>query len=289
MIAAGSLTAEQCAWMNPGPQRKNMTWHDSTWTAAAKHIIERHRPNLLLYHLLNTDAVHHQYGPGSMASYTALSYADRLVGDLVDSIGAAGLGDSTTFVITTDHGFKKVSKYAYPNIVLRKAGYLEAFGPTITKCDAAAMAQGGMAFIYVTNSTRKSEILPKLKEMFATAEGVAQVVDGNDAPALGMPKPNENQGMGDLVLFAKEGYAFNAAATGDAAVGPTTNYAGTHGYPNSDPELDGIFIISGRGIKKGVTLERMTNLDVAPTVARLMGLKLPDMDGRVLEQVLDAP
>jgi predicted AlkP superfamily pyrophosphatase or phosphodiesterase len=64
------------------------------------------------------------------------------------------------------------------------------------------------------------------------------------------------------------------------------NYGGTHGFLNSDPELDGIFIASGRGIKKGMVLDRMANLDVAPTIARLMGLKLPQADGRVLEEIL---
>ncbi|HYF36912.1 MAG TPA: alkaline phosphatase family protein, partial [Prosthecobacter sp.] len=70
MIAAGLLTEEQITWMNPGPQRKNMTWHDSTWTAAASFIVREYKPNFLMYHLLNTDAVHHRYGPASMASFT---------------------------------------------------------------------------------------------------------------------------------------------------------------------------------------------------------------------------
>ena len=119
-------------------------------------------------------------------------------------------------------------------------------------------------------------------------EGVERVIDGNEGPSLGMPTPTENQGMGDLILYAKAGYAFNNSAVGEADTAPTVNYGGTHGFLNSDPELDGIFIASGRGIKKGVTLERMANLDVAPTMARLMGLKLPDTDGRVLTEILDS-
>jgi predicted AlkP superfamily pyrophosphatase or phosphodiesterase len=101
-----------------------------------------------------------------------------------------------------------------------------------------------------------------------------------------MPTPEENQGMGDLVLYAKDGHAFNNAAAGDAVTAPTTNYGGTHGFFNGDPELGGIFIASGRGIKNGVVLERMANLDVAPTIAKLMDLKLPQQDGRVLEEIL---
>jgi predicted AlkP superfamily pyrophosphatase or phosphodiesterase len=67
---------------------------------------------------------------------------------------------------------------------------------------------------------------------------------------------------------------------------PSVNYGGSHGYFNGDPELDGIFIASGRSIKKGVVLDRIANLDIGPTIARLLGLPLPNVEGRVLEEIL---
>jgi predicted AlkP superfamily pyrophosphatase or phosphodiesterase len=286
MIAAGVIKPEHIAWMQLGPQRKGVAFLDNMWTKAAIHIFKTHKPNLLLYHTLNTDATHHTYGPGSMASQTALAYADRLVGDLVQAVDESGLRDRTTFVISTDHGFKKVSKIILPNVALKKAGLAQGLGPTISTCDAYVMTQGGMAFVYVTNPARKAELLPKLKEMFAQIEGVDRVIDGADGPTLGMPLPEENPGMGDLILYPKAGYAFKNEAAGSEVVVPSVNYGGTHGFLNSDPELDGIFIASGRGIKKGMVLDRMANLDVAPTIARLMGLKLPQADGRVLEEIL---
>ncbi|HEY1084834.1 MAG TPA: alkaline phosphatase family protein [Prosthecobacter sp.] len=287
MIAAGLLTEEQVSWMTPGPQRKNMAFHDLTWTKAAGHIIKTHKPNLLLYHTLNTDGTHHRYGPANMASYTALAYTDRLVGDLVKSVEDAGLRESTTFFIATDHGFKKVTKFVYPNVALKKAGYAKGFGNAITQCEVAAMPQGGLCFIYVLDPAKKAELLPKLKELFAATEGVDKVMDGNEGPTLGMPTPVENQGMGDLILYAKAGYAFNNGAAGEAVAEPSVDYGGTHGYPNSDPELDGIFIASGKGVKKGIVLPRMANLDIAPTMARILGIQLPDTDGRVLEEILE--
>ena len=70
------------------------------------------------------------------------------------------------------------------------------------------------------------------------------------------------------------------------SAGPALNYAGSHGYFNGDRELDGIFIASGAGIKRGARLERVRNLDVAPTIARLLDLTLPKPDGRVLDEIL---
>ena len=287
MIAEGVVTEEEIGWMQMGPNRKGVPFLDAMWTRAAIHLFEKHRPNLLLYHTLNTDYSHHMYGPRSGPGFTALEYADRLVGDLLAAVDRSGLRDRTTIVVATDHGFKKVTKFVQPNVALKQAGLARGLGPTISSCDAYVMAQGGMAFAYVTDPAKKATILPQMKEMFSKMEGIAQVIDGEEGHRLGMPTPSENPGMGDLILYAAEGYAFRKEVTGDEVVIPAVNYAGTHGYPNSDPELDGIFIASGAGIRQGVELDRVRNLDVAPTLARLMGIELPDIDGRVLEEIIE--
>ena len=286
LIAAGVMTAEDIQFMQAGQNRRKVLWRDEMWTRAACFMFTRYKPNLLLHHTLNTDSTHHRYGPGTEPGYTALSYADRLVGDVIRAVDSSGLRSKTTFIITTDHGFKKVTHYAYPNVVLKQAGLLKVAGPTVSHCDAYTMSQGGIAFVYVLDPARKAELMPKLKEWFAKADGIDRVIDAREANSLGMPTPEQNQGMGELILYPKAGYAFSAAATGDATTGPTTNYGGTHGYNNADPELDGIFIASGAGIKKGVHLKRVRNLDVAPTIARLLGLEMKNVEGRVLEEIL---
>jgi predicted AlkP superfamily pyrophosphatase or phosphodiesterase len=285
MIGAGLLRPEQIGWFH-GRNRKNMAWQDETWTQAACFIFEKHRPNLLLYHLLNTDSIQHQYGPGSAAGYTALAFADRQVGDLLRVVERSPIRDKTTVIVASDHGFKRVTKVVFPNVLLRQAGLLTVKGAAITRCDAVVMAQAGMAMVYVTNPARKAELLPKLKKQLAALEGVACVVDGHDGPTLGMPTPAENQGMGDLVLFAKPSYAFKGDAGLETLVAPSPNYQGTHGYLASDPELDGIFIAQGCGIQPGVAMKRIANVDVAPTIAHLLGLKIPNAEGRVLAEIL---
>lgn len=316
LVEAGVMAAEDIRDFTKG---KNIVWRDAMWTRAATFIIEKHRPNLMLFHLLTTDASNHQFGPGSLPSFTAYAYADRLIGDVLDSLTRAGLRDRATIVVTTDHGFKKVSKAIYMNVALRDAGYLRlkaapapaveskpAFVPgsetpagttkdsaainadrAVESCDAYVMPQGGMAFVYITDPAKRSELLPKLKALCASIEGIAQVIDGADGPTLGMPTPDNNPGMGDLILYAKAGYAFRPGHNGALAVDESKNYLGTHGYPSSDPELDGIFIASGHGIRRGVKLPRVTNLDVAPTLADLLGVQLPDVEGRVLREILE--
>jgi hypothetical protein len=50
--------------------------------------------------------------------------------------------------------------------------------------------------------------------------------------------------------------------------------------------MDASFVISGAGVKKGVVLDKIANVDVAPTIARLLGVEMKNVDGRVLTEVL---
>jgi hypothetical protein len=148
------------------------------------------------------------------------------------------------------------------------------------------MSLGGVGCVYVTDPARKAELLPKLREMFAGVEGIVRILDGHDGPTVGMPSPHDDPGMGDLILFAQDGYLFNNSAEGEDVVSPVVNYSSTHGYLASDPDMDGIFIATGAGIKKGVRLSRVSSLDLAPTMARLLGVTMPDPEGRVIEEIL---
>lgn len=57
--------------------------------------------------------------------------------------------------------------------------------------------------------------------------------------------------------------------------------SGTH-------RLNGVFILRGEGVKKGVALKGTKLMDVAPTILYALGLPVPDdMDGRVLVEAFD--
>jgi predicted AlkP superfamily pyrophosphatase or phosphodiesterase len=286
MMAAGIITEEQIGWMQHRPGRKALVWHDEMWTKAACFMFKEHQPNLLLYHMLSIDWNHHYYGVGTEASHAAIAYADRLVGDIVQTVDESGLRDKTTFIIVSDHGFKKVTRYINLNVALKLAGLARANGPNLVECAAAVMSLGGVGCVYVTDPTRKAELLPKLRKMFGDVEGIARIIDGKEGPTVGMPSPEDDPRMGDLILFAKEGYLFNNSAEGEDEVTPVVNYSSTHGYLASDPDMDGIFIATGAGIKKGVQLPRISSLDLAPTIAHLLGITMLEPEGRVIEEIL---
>ena len=77
---------------------------------------------------------------------------------------------------------------------------------------------------------------------------------------------------------------FSGESEGDYA---TPAEGGTHGYINSDPQMRAIFVASGANIRKGVRLGNISNVDVAPTVATLLGLPMEHTAGRVIPQIIE--
>ena len=139
---------------------------------------------------------------------------------------------------------------------------------------------GGSAMIYVPDKTKLATLTPKLKDLIGKLEGVARIYEPGEYASLGLPTPAQNDQMADFFVVAKEGYAFTHYPTGDEAVTDVTAdvYSGHHGYLASDAQLNGMFVAWGHGVKRGAQLGEIRNVDVAPTVAALLGLKLENVE-----------
>ena len=284
MIAAGVVTEAEVA----GFGGTIITRRDQIWTDAALHILRTHKPRLMLMHLLTLDSVQHNYGPGSLAASSAMAFLDGQVKRVVDGLESAGLLERTTVIVVSDHGFKVAPKVVRPNVLLRDAGLLQVDGAAVV-CDAYALSEGGTAMIYVTDPARRAELRPRLQALFRGVEGIADVVDRAGFARLGMPDPDSSTQMADLLLVAAEGYGFGAETDGAASGVLPNATTGRHGYVNSDPDMNAIFIASGRGIKPGARVGTLANVDVAATIASLLGLKLENIEGRRVDGALTQP
>ncbi|HMF58827.1 MAG TPA: ectonucleotide pyrophosphatase/phosphodiesterase [Vicinamibacterales bacterium] len=265
---------------------QNIIFRDDVWTKAANHILKQHKPNLLLFHLLTLDSIQHRYGPRTPAAMATMALLDSQVASIVRTLEETGLAKTTTLFILSDHGFKAVKRQILPNAALLKAGLLEATDGKIAKTQAYVVPEGGSALVYITVPDASGEILARTRQALAGIEGIDKIIEPADYSKYGLPLPSENQQMGALFLTAKEGYAFAGAAGAQVVIDVPDGSLGAHGYVSSDPDLQSLFIASGRGIKPGVTLETVDNLDIAPTAARLLGLELKGMDGKVLTEIL---
>lgn len=263
---------------------------DQIWTAAAVQVLRQRAPNLMLVHLLVTDSVQHLYGPLSPAAYTAIALADAHVAEILRAVEAAGLRERTTVLVTADHGFERALKIVNPNVAFRKAGLLEtASTPTLLRARAQIISEGGIAMVYFTDPNTRNDDRTKVIELMRSQEGIAEIVSADAFAGLGLPDPAKNPQMCELILVAQEGYAFSNEARGDDVVTEVTLAAGNqghHGFLSRHPKMNASFLAWGRGIKPGARLGIIDNVDVAPTLAKLLGQSLPDTDGRVLTEML---
>ncbi|MCB1236414.1 MAG: alkaline phosphatase family protein [Verrucomicrobiae bacterium] len=271
---------EWCKLGNAGkPQR------DWMYTRIAQHLIGTHRPNFLALHLVSVDALEHATGRQSEEAYWAVTDSDRCIRELVDTVEAAGLGDSTTFFITADHGFITYTKEIAANVVLRGEGLREGQGLKLRQ-QAFALGQGGGCFIYILDDANRDAIRDRLAARFREVEGVEVVIEPGDFAKFGHKLPSENPHEPDLMLGAADGYSFSGKDDGDAFVILTDGPRGSHGYSPFHDLMGAAFVASGAGIKPGAVIDAMSNTDVAPTIGAVLGVSMENTEGRVLTEIL---
>jgi predicted AlkP superfamily pyrophosphatase or phosphodiesterase len=265
-------------------------WFDNAWASAACHLIAKRKTNLLMLHLGNSDTIHHQYGPQTQAGYTGVAYADACVGRVLDAIDTAGAGDKTAVLIVSDHGFMTTDKALLPNSLLRQEGWLRATGPgKIEDARVSVVPEGGVALLYFTDPTIDATARQKIHDLFMGREGLATVIEPERFAEFGLPDVRDWPQMADMVLVAEEGYCFSGKGDDDRWVAPFAQAGvsiGNHGFVATNPKMNALLIMAGAGVRKGVELETIENIDVAPTVAHLLGIRLPDTDGRIIAGAL---
>lgn len=76
---------------------------DRTAQEAADYLVQ-HKPLFTFVHLDHVDHAGHSHRWGSSEYITAVEKADRLIGEIVQSLHQANIADNTVVLITSDHG-----------------------------------------------------------------------------------------------------------------------------------------------------------------------------------------
>ncbi len=241
-------------------------------TAAAEVIIETHRPNLLMIHFVEADTAQHQHGPHSPQAITAMERIDAAIGSVVGSLEKAGILEQTAIVITGDHGFYRVHSAFQPNVVLREAGLLKVdYKGQITDWQAVAH-RSGIRLKNPGDTALASRVEGLFKDLAdGRYKGLFRVVDRAETASRG--------GDPDVLLFLEpiEGYTTAAGMTGEFLV--ASSRGGDHGYTPDAPAMHTGLIVAGAGVKPGVVVPLARQLDIAPTIARLLGFEMADVEG----------
>ena len=152
-----------------------------------------------------------------------------------------------------------------------------------TKNPAVVFANGGtQGHIYISNSAKKDSLYNLLK----SKEKNFKVYKKEEFPERWNYK---NERAGDLLIAATPGYYIRDndtfLTTGTTVMG---SKFGVHGYdPLIVTDMHGIFYATGPNIKKGMEIPAFQNIHVYPLMAKILGLTIPPIDGRldVLEKV----
>ena len=257
---------------------------DGRRTIVAEYIINTYKPRLMLIHLIELDGAHHRYGPRTPPAIEVTERLDGYLGRIVEATRKAGTFDKTTFFIVSDHGFAEVKKKFEPNVLLVKEKLitLDANGKA-TAWKAAAWPAGGSCAIILRDPNDK-ETAAKVASLFK------QVAERDKSPLNRVLTAEEIKRLGSiptaaLMLEAAPGYSFDEELTGPEIYEPE-DYKGTHGQLPTRAEMRSSLIIYGAAARVGARLPVARMIDIAPTAAALLGLKLPKAEGLPIGELI---
>lgn len=251
---------------------------DEDLARMAGYLIRKNKPEFIAVHLPVADHMQHAEGREGPVVSRAVASADRALGTLLEAIDKAGIKDSTTVIITGDHGFVTINTAFYPNILLKQAGLLDDEKQGNWK--AMFHSGGGSAFLRVKDPADKKTIDKVYSILYALPEEqrkLFRILSRKELDAAGAD-PNAA-----LALAASPGVTIRGNKDG-ALVRKAKG--GTHGYYPDFKEIQTGFVAFGAGIKKGEIIGHMQLIDIAPIISELLGLQMTGMEGKVPDGIL---
>jgi hypothetical protein len=241
----------------------------------------------MLVHLTSLDHEEHQSGPFSPASLATLETLDSAVAELVGAADRAAGGRATVAVVS-DHGFLPVERELDLGVALHQLGLLSFDSDTASRPSdwaAAVWSAGGSAAVMVKDSAdtaRLGQVRALLDSLAAdTANGIASLIDADSLRALG--------GFPGAAFLVNMRSGFT---TGYRTTGPLVTTAmsrGGHGQLPDVPEMRASLFLLGPSVPAGRSLGVVDMRDVAPTLARLLGLTVPGAEGTDLLRRVGSP
>jgi hypothetical protein len=122
-------------------------------------------------------------------------------------------------------------------------------------------------------------------------EGIGRIVRPEAFHDLGYPRYEEDLHVPGQYMIIGDIDTFVVADPDSSSTErrPLAEPHHTHGSPPDHPRMYPGLVLSGRGIRRDERIGHVHNLDIAPTIARLLGLEMEGLEGRVLEEALVTP
>jgi len=221
------------------------------------------RPGLIMSWWHGADAEGHRFGPDSSEVVDALVGQDAELARLFAGIDRRKAWGQVTVIVVSDHGMIAVSESVSLDKILEDAGIR-----------ARVYFGSSVAHVFLDDPGD----LGRTRALLAADEGL-QVYTGTDLPQdlrIGYPQRN-----GDLVAIVDPPRIFTQFTALQRAYFELRRFwdaeaeVGMHGFDPGRSEMGAIFFALGRGVPPGSREAEIRTIDVAPTVARLLGIDAP--------------
>jgi hypothetical protein len=234
--------------------------------------------DVLMIHFIDVDHQAHDWGKDAPQTLAALKTADDQIRRLWE---ANEQGLRATFVVTGDHGFYDYDRTVRINALFAQRGWLQSVPGGAVGADwrVTAHLAGSQAAVYLRKGS-ESLAPAVLKLLRARAHGLYRLVGRQELDRLGaLPgalcalDPVLHRGPG------LPGVSFSADASPGDWIKELQQIRGNHGPLPFQSELHTGLIAAGPGVKPQ-DLGQISILDVAPTLARELGVAMPGLPGK---------
>jgi predicted AlkP superfamily pyrophosphatase or phosphodiesterase len=274
-LATPGLERELTATLGryPGGMEETVA-EDETRSRFALRLLRTKHPDFMTVYFTGLDTEQHKSGPFSPEANAVLQRIDALIGMLRAAAEEAAPGRATVCVVS-DHGFAPVAHDVYLFKAFLDAGLfsVDAKGD-ISSWRAMPWPAGGGAAVMLADpkdAAVRTQVELLLKALAADpAKGIDRVLSHDDIVQRG--------GFPDAAFFVafKIGYELGKGWMPPFDANPAN--LGMHGYPPDRPEMRSSFFMVGPRVPAGKSLGEIDMRQIAPTVAKILNVALPDAE-----------
>ncbi len=255
---------------------------DHVKALAAAEILKIFKPAFMAVHFSLTDAVQHAEGPGTLAALAALEDTDHNLAIVVGAVEEAKLTNQTTLIVTGDHGFLQMHTELAINLPLVEAALVEHAPGGAVRWQALIAPNRGLGSLYVKAGAPPDTLAKarKVLEQYASRyAGRFRILERAELDRYGAD-PGAVLGVEPF-----PGYVLDARLSPPFAQAHAR--AAGHGYRPDLPDMHTGLIVAGAKARRGSVLPETRTIDVAPTIAYLLGLELRAAEGSPIVGALD--
>jgi predicted AlkP superfamily pyrophosphatase or phosphodiesterase len=285
-------------------QMRLVPWGDSVTLALALEGVNRLRlgrgpgVDFLAVSLSVTDYVGHRYGPNSLEIHDQMLWLDRYLGQFLDALARRVPRNRTLVVLTADHGVT-----AYPEWTRENgdpaAAYINREVDTVLVEELARLtsAYGRGRWIQYREYGLVVFDRAGLRRVGVDPDSLAEVLAARLRPIEGILRVDTRRSLWAADSTVSDGvrrwqHHLAPDTPGDLMITPAENRVisrpgeARHGFATDADTWVGL-VFSGPGIRPGRYAGRANTVDIAPTVAHLLGVApLEPVNGRVLSEAL---